>query len=197
MPKPATPLANAFPIIAFPNQIAFREWLTENHAAIEGIWLQFYKKDSGVATISFAEALDEALCFGWIDGQLKRHDERSWIHKFTPRRPKSTWSKRNIEHVERLIQEGKMTQAGLRQIELAKNDGRWQIAYDPPSAMQVPDDFLALISKDKKAKAFFETLNRANRYSIAWRLQTAKKPETREKRMKEIFAMLKEGKKIH
>ena len=147
--------------------------------------------------MTYAEGLDEALCCGWIDGQLDKYDEKSWLRKFTPRRSKSVWSKRNIEHVNRLIQAGKMKLAGLKEVEAAKADGRWERAYDSPSAMQVPEDFLKELSKDKKAKAFFETLNKANTYAIAWRLQTAKKPETREKRMKAILEMLKRGEKLH
>jgi uncharacterized protein YdeI (YjbR/CyaY-like superfamily) len=150
-----------------------------------------------MATVTYAEALDEALCYGWIDGQLEKYDEKSWLRKFTPRRPKSVWSKRNIEHVNRLVDAGKMKPAGLKEMEAAKADGRWGRAYDSPSAMQVPQDFLAELSKHKKAQIFFETLNKANTYAIAWRLQTAKKPETREKRMKKFIQMLENGEKLH
>lgn len=159
--------------------------------------MRLFKKDSGVATVTYAEALDEALCHGWIDGQLDKYDDKSWLRKFTPRRPKSFWSKRNIEHVNRLIDAGKMKPAGLKEVEAAKADGRWGRAYDSPSAMQVPDDFLTELSKHKKAQAFFKTLNKANTYAIAWRLQTAKRPETRAKRMQAILAMLKRGEKLH
>jgi uncharacterized protein YdeI (YjbR/CyaY-like superfamily) len=172
-------------------------WLAKNHASSEGIWLQFYKKGSGVATVTYSQALDEALCYGWIDGQMKKHDERSYVQRFTPRRPRSVWSKRNREHVERLKKEGKMKSAGLREAEAAMRDGRWSAAYDPPSTMEIPRDFLERLAKDKKAQAFFSTLNKANTYAIAWRLQTAKKPETREKRMKSILEMLAKGQKFH
>jgi uncharacterized protein YdeI (YjbR/CyaY-like superfamily) len=185
------------PIIAFKSQKDWANWLAKNHAKSGGIWLRLFKKDSGVASVTYAEALDEALCHGWIDGQLDKYDEKSWLRKFTPRRPKSVWSKRNIEYVNLLMDAGKMKPAGLKEVEAAKADGRWGRAYDSPSAMQVPDDFLKELSRDKKAKAFFETLNKANTYAIAWRLQTAKKPETRARRMQAILAMLKKGENFH
>jgi uncharacterized protein YdeI (YjbR/CyaY-like superfamily) len=169
--------------ISFTSSKEWRKWLAANHAKSKGIWLRFFKKDSGEKTVTYAEALQEALCYGWIDGQANKYDARSYIQKFTPRRPKSIWSKRNTEIAERLIQEGKMKKAGMQQVELAKADGRWQQAYDSPKNMTLPEDFLQQLSKDKKAKAFFDGLNKANQYAIAWRLQTAKKPETREKRL--------------
>lgn len=186
-----------YEVIAFPSAKAWRQWLTKHHGRSNGIWLRFFKKGSEVATVSHAEALDAALCHGWIDGQIKKYDEKSWLHKFTPRRPRSIWSKRNCDHVERLTAAGEMKLAGLKQAEAAKADGRWAQAYDSPSQMLVPDDLLKALARNKKAKAFFESLNRANTYAIAWRLQTAKKPETREKRMKAILAMLAAGKKFH
>ena len=184
------------PIISFPTAEEWRAWLAKNHKLSNGVQLRMFKKGSGQQSIAYDKALDEALCFGWIDGQKKTYDEQSWIQKFTPRRPKSTWSKRNREHIERLTNERRMKPAGLKAVEAAKNDGRWDSAYDPPSAATIPADFLQALSKNKKAKAFFETLNKANLYSIAWRLQTAKTPETREKRMKVILAMMAEGKKF-
>jgi len=161
------------------------------------MWLRIFKKDSGEKTVTYAEALDQALCYGWIDGQKKTHDGLSWIQKFTPRRPKSSWSKLNTEHAERLIKAGSMTQAGLARIEAAKADGRWQTAYDSPRNAAPPEDFLVALRKNKKAKSFFETLNRINVYSIVYRLQTAKKPETRKKRMKLILEMMERGEKFH
>ncbi len=184
-------------IISFKSQKDWASWLDKNHSESNGIWLRFFKRDSGVASVTYAEALDEALCYGWIDGQLEKYDEKSWLRKFTPRRPKSVWSKKNMEHVNRLMQAGKMKRSGLKEVEEAKADGRWERAYDSPSAMQVPEDFLKELSKNKKAKGFFETLNKANTYAIAWRLQTAKRPETRAKRMKAILEMLKRGEKFH
>ncbi len=185
------------PIISFKSPKEWANWLDKNHAKSSGIWLRLFKKGSGVATVTYAEALDEALCYGWIDGQLDKYDDKSWLRKFTPRRPKSVWSKRNIEHVNRLSDAGKMKPAGLKEVAAAKADGRWGRAYDSPGAMQVPGDFLKELSKNKKARAFFETLNKANTYAIAWRLQTAKKPETRAKRMQAILEMLKRGEKLH
>jgi uncharacterized protein YdeI (YjbR/CyaY-like superfamily) len=134
---------------------------------------------------------------GWIDGQKKAHDDYSWLQKFTPRRPKSGWSKMNTRHAERLIESEKMAPAGLKEVEAAKRDGRWKAAYDSFGNATVPIDFLKELAKDNKAKAFFETLNKTNLYSIAYRLQTAKKPETREKRMKAIIEMLARGEKFH
>ncbi len=158
--------------------------------------LKFSRKIPKKKTITYAEALDVALCFGWIDGQKKTFDEESWLQKFTPRREKSIWSKVNIGHVERLTNDGRMTQAGLKAIEKAKANGNWEKAYDSPSKMTIPDDFLKEISKNKKAEAFFLTLNKTNLFSIGFRLQTAKKQETREKRMKEIIEMLAKGEKF-
>jgi len=175
----------------------FRSWLEINHAVSDGLWLRIFKKDSDEKSITYAEALDQALCFGWIDGQKQAHDERSWLQKFTPRRAKSGWSKINTAHAERLIKTKQMTRAGLEAIEAAKADGRWQAAYDSPRNAAPPPDFLQALAKDKKAKAFFATLNRANIYAIVYRLQTAKKPETRAKRMKLILEMLTRDERFH
>ena len=185
------------PVLSFASAQKWEAWLAKNHARPEGIWLRFFKKGSGKKTVTYAEALDGALCYGWIDSQLKKYDEISYLQKFTPRRSKSVWSKINIGHVERLIQAGKMKPVGLQKIEEAKKDGRWEKAYDSQGKMEMPADFLKRLAKNKKAKAFFETLNKANTYAIGWRLQTAKRPETREKRMKEILAMLAKGEKFH
>jgi uncharacterized protein YdeI (YjbR/CyaY-like superfamily) len=183
--------------LGFKTAADFRAWLTTNHDQCEGIWLRFFKKDSGKATITYAEALDLALCFGWIDGQAKPLDELSWIQKFTPRRVRSGWSKRNTEHVERLTKAGLMKPAGLLAVAAAKADGRWHTAYDSPRNARPPEDFVKALGKNKQAKAFFETLNRANVYAIVYRLQTAKKPETRTRRMETILAMLARGEKFH
>lgn len=185
------------PIVSFQSTQEWEEWLAENHTQPGGVWLRFFRKSSGKPTLTHDEALDVALCYGWIDGQAKKYDELSWLQKFTPRRAGSVWSRRNTEHVERLIKEGRVRPAGLAEVAAAKTDGRWETAYDSPSKMIVPEDFLEELAKDGKAKAFFETLNKANIYAIAWRLQTAKKPETREKRMKAILTMLTKGEKFH
>lgn len=183
--------------IAFKSAAEFRGWLETNHDKTEALWLRIFKKGSGETSITYAEALDQALCHGWIDGQKKPHDECSWLQKFTPRRAKSGWSKINTEHAERLIKAGQMTPTGLKAVAAAKADGRWQAAYDSPSKAAPPEDFLKALAKSKKAKAFFDTLNKANVYAIVYRLQTAKKPETRERRMKLILAMLERGEKFH
>lgn len=183
--------------LSFKTAKAFEKWLAKNHETPIGIWLRFFKKESGEKTITYKEALDEALCYGWIDGQANKYDDTSWIQKFTPRRAKSIWSKRNTTYIDRLTELGKMKPAGVAEVEKAKADGRWEKAYDSPSNMSFPDDFMKELSKKKKAKTFFESLNKANRYAIAWRLQTAKKPETREKRMKIILEMLAKGEKFH
>jgi len=187
---------DTLPIIQFETTETFETWLVENHETLSGLWMKIFKKDSKKKTITYAEALDVALCFGWIDGQKKTFDEESWLQKFTPRREKSIWSKVNIGHIERLTNEGRMRPAGLKAIEKAKADGNWEKAYDSSSKMTIPEDFLKEISKNKKAEAFFLTLNKTNLFSIGFRLQTAKKQETRTKRMKEIIEMLAKGEKF-
>ena len=188
---------NTVPIIEFKTGEAFETWLIKNHEKSNGLWLKIFKKDSRKKTISYAEALDVALCYGWIDGQKQTHDEQAWLQKFCPRRAKSIWSKKNTEHVERLINEGRMRPAGLKAVERAKADGTWEKAYDSSSKMTIPEDFLKELGKNKKAAATFGSLNKTNLFSIGFRLQTAKKQETREKRMKEIIDMLAKGEKFH
>jgi len=185
------------PIISFTSLDKWESWLEKNHASSPGIWLRIYKKASGVKSVSYPEALDGALCYGWIDGLKRPFDAKSWIQRFTHRRPKSLWSRINTGHVERLSRLAKIKPAGLAAIESAKKDGRWNAAYHSPGKATVPKDFLAALSKNKKAQAFFRTLNKTNLYAIAWRLQTAKKPETRERRMKAILQMLAKQKKFH
>ncbi|MHB1926708.1 MAG: YdeI/OmpD-associated family protein [Leptospirillum sp.] len=184
-------------IMSFESAKDWERWLARNHELSSGIWLQIQKKDSGRQSLSYAEALDVALCYGWIDGQKKPNDDRSWHQKFTRRVPKSGWSKKNTEHVERLTKAGKMKPAGLAAVEAAKKDGLWKSAYDSQGNSKIPEDFLNALGRDKKAEAFFNSLNKANLYSIAYRLQTAKNPETRERRMRVILEMMAEGKKFH
>ena len=185
------------PVESFADESAWGKWLAVHHEESDGIWLRIFKQSCGVKTVTYAQALDEALCYGWIDGQKKPFDGDSWIQKFTPRRARSIWSKRNIEHIERLTNEKRMKAAGLKAFEDAKKDGRLAAAYDSPSNSTIPNDFLIRLEKNKKAKAFFDSLNKANKYAITWRLQTAKKPETREKRMNIILEMLAKGEKFH
>jgi uncharacterized protein YdeI (YjbR/CyaY-like superfamily) len=195
---PRKPAKSASPsIITCRSHREWANWLATHHSTSDGVWLRFFKKGSEVAGLSRADALDEALCHGWIDGQVKKHDDVSWLQKFTPRRKKSIWSKINVGHATRLIAAGRMKGAGLREVEQARQDGRWADAYDSPSRSTMPEDFLEALSKNKKAAAFFQTLNKANRYAISWRLQTAKKPETRDRRMKAIVAMLAKRHAFH
>ncbi|OLE58494.1 MAG: bacteriocin-protection protein, YdeI/OmpD-associated family [Bacteroidetes bacterium 13_1_20CM_4_60_6] len=184
-------------VLAFSTPRAFGAWLRRHHASSAGVWIRYYKKDSGVRSITYAQALDEALCWGWIDGQAKPLDERSWLQRYTPRRARSGWSKRNRDQMARLIEEGRMQPSGLAQVDAAKADGRWAKAYDSPSASRVPADFVEAVNQHRRAAAFFRTLNRANLYAIAYRLQTAQKPETRARRFEQLLQMMKDGKKLH
>jgi uncharacterized protein YdeI (YjbR/CyaY-like superfamily) len=187
----------SLPQRAFRSARAFRAWLTKEHGDSKGLLLRIYKKDSGVASITYAEALDQALCFGWIDGQKLPFDDGSWLQKFTPRRPRSGWSRRNTEHAERLMQLGQMTLAGMREIEAAKADGRWASAYDSPAKASMPEAFIKELARNAPAKKFFSTLSKANVYAIAYRLQTAKRPETKDKRIRLIIDMLARGEAFH
>jgi len=184
------------PIFSFDSQDEFAEWMEKNYET-PGVWIKFFKKNSGIKSITYDEALDVALCYGWIDSQSRSLDEKSYLQKFTPRRSKSIWSKINTGHIERLIKEGKMRPAGLKAVEDAKKDGRWINAYDSPANISLPEEFIKLLTENKKAKAFFDTLNKTNTYAIAWRIQTAKKPETKIRRMEKILEMLENGEKFH
>lgn len=185
------------PTKKFASEKAWQTWLAQHHDKSNGVWLIFAKKNADKPTVTYAEALGVALCYGWIDGQKNSYDEQYWMQKFVPRQPKSIWSKKNIEHTERLIKEGKMQPAGLKAIEIAKANGTWEKAYDAQSKMTIPEDFLKALRRNKKANAFFKTLNRTNLFSIAFRLQTAKKEETKQKRIATIIAMLEREEKFH
>jgi len=184
-------------MVAFEGPKDLERWLAKNHSQSPGIWMRIYKKASGKKSVYYDQALDVALCYGWIDGVRRSFDSLSFIQRFTPRRAKSLWSKRNREHVARLIKCQKMRAAGLKVIEAAKGDGRWDAAYDSPQRMTVPEDFLAELSKDAGAKKVFEGLSQGNHYAIAWRLATAIKPEIRAKRMKKFLEMMATGKALH
>ena len=184
------------PIEHFADADAWERWLVQ-HPLASGLWLKIAKKDSGVASVTYAEALDVALCHGWIDGQKKGFDTRFFLQRFTPRRPRSTWSRINVGKVEALVAAGRMRAAGMREIELAKADGRWDAAYDGAKAMDVPPELVQALAKHRKAKAFFDTLDKTNRYAVCWRLQTAVKPETKRARVEKLVAMLARGEKIH
>lgn len=185
------------PILDFAQQADWASFLEAHHGTSPGVWLRLAKKASGVASVTYPEAVETALCFGWIDGQKDSHDDKAWLQKFTPRGPRSLWSKINRDKVAKLIESGRMQPAGLAAIERAKQNGQWEAAYDSPSTATVPADFQAELDKSKTAAVFFATLGGANRYAILWRIQTAKKAETRQRRIGELVAMLKRKETIH
>jgi uncharacterized protein YdeI (YjbR/CyaY-like superfamily) len=185
------------PVIAFASAAAFSKWLTRHHADHCGFWLKIAKKASGIPTVTYTEALDEALCFGWIDGQKKTFDTTAFLQKFTKRGKRSVWSKINVGHVRRLEKEGRMKPDGLAAVAAAKADGRWAAAYHSFSTARMPEDFLAALEREPDAKVFFETLNKTQRYGFFFRITTAKKAETRSKRIADFVAMLKRGDKLH
>jgi uncharacterized protein YdeI (YjbR/CyaY-like superfamily) len=191
------PLADDLPILPFESAAAWEAWLEAEHASAAGVWLKIAKKGSGVPTVSYEEAVERALCFGWIDGQMRRFDERFYVQRFTPRRRASRWSKINREKAEALIAAGRMRPAGLAQVEAAQADGRWDAAYDGASAATVPDDLQAALDANPKAAAFFATLKGSNRYAILYRVGDAKRPETRAKRIEQFVAMLARGETLH
>ncbi len=183
--------------IDFANQQDWEAWLQENHAGTKGVWLKIAKKESGIPTVSYAEALESALCYGWIDGQKAAFDQRYWLQKFTPRRSKSIWSKVNCDKVTALIEAGRMQPAGLHEVERAKADGRWEAAYASQSKITVPDDLQRELDNNPQAREFFATLDSTNRYAILFRIQTAKKAETRATRIRKFVDMLANHEKIH
>lgn len=189
--------ANDLPIMLFERQQDWAEWLDSHHATSAGVWLRHAKKASGLQSVSYAEALEVALCYGWIDGQKKSYDESSWLQKWTPRGANSVWSKVNREKALALIESGQMQPAGLAAVERAKRNGRWEAAYDSPSGVTVPDDFAAALERNPTAKAFFDTLDRQNRYAMLWRIQTAKKADTRSKRIAQFIQMLEQHQKLY
>jgi len=185
------------PVLCFESADAWDAWLADHHASSPGLWLKIAKKGSAGRSISYSEALDVALCHGWIDGQKGRHDDDYWLQRFTPRKPGSNWSKINTERAAALIASGRMRPAGLREVERAQADGRWEQAYESQSRVTVPDDLARALAANERARAFFATLDSANRYAILYRIRTAKRPETRAKRIDTFVAMLSEHKKIH
>jgi uncharacterized protein YdeI (YjbR/CyaY-like superfamily) len=185
------------PVRLFKSADAWETWLETNHAKSPGLWLRIGKAASGVQSVSYPEALDVALCYGWIDGQKKSYDETTWLQKFTPRGPRSIWSKINRQKVRALTESGRMQPAGVAAVERAKANGQWDAAYDSHRTAAVPPDLQKALDASPKAKAFFATLNSANRYAILWRVQTAKKAETRARRIEQFIEMLETGKKLH
>ena len=181
----------------FKDQAAWTAWLEKNHSRSMGIWLRLGKKNSGLKSVTYAEAIESALCYGWIDGQKRPESDQAWLQRFSPRSPKSIWSKINREKALALIKRGRLTPAGHQAIEQAKSNGRWKSAYDSPRGATVPDDFQAALKASPKAKSFFETLDSANRYAILFRIQTGKKAETRTRNIQKFIAMLEREEKIH
>ncbi len=184
-------------IRAFKDAKAWESWLAKNQSAAEGLWMRISKKASGKKSITYPEALEIALCYGWIDGQKRPESETTWLQRFVPRRPRSIWSKINREKALVLIAGGRMKPAGLAEIERAKMDGRWDAAYASFSSATTPEDLEKELDRHPKAKAFFKTLNRTNAYAILWRIHTAKKPETRERRIRTYIEMLEKGETLH
>ena len=189
MPKP-----DPAKIMPFESPIELRRWLKENHEAESELWVKIYKKDSGVVSVSWDDVVIEMLCWGWIDGVKRSLDDQAYLQRVTPRRARSNWSKRNREHVERLISENRMMEPGLVHVRAAKSDGRWESAYTA-SEMTVPADFLSALESKPIAKQFFESLNKSSLYIIAYGLTSAKKPETRNRRFEKFIAMLENEEK--
>lgn len=182
---------------AFQTRAQLEKWLKSNHAKASELWVRIYKKDSGTPSVTWNDCVLAALAWGWIDGQKRALDEQSFLQRLTPRRPKSSWSSKNRQHAEQLIADGLMQPAGLVHVEAARADGRWEKTYAGSAAMVIPEDFLTQLATNSKAKQMFDTLDRANLFAIYYRLQTAKKPETRAKRMVDIIARLARGERLH
>ena len=183
------------PIMAFPSREAWAAWLDEHHADSAGVWLALAKKGAGEAGVSYSDAVEVALCYGWIDGQAEKLDDRFWLQRFTPRRSRSIWSRVNRDRAMALMARGEMRPAGLREVERAQADGRWEAAYEPPSTMTVPDDLQEALARNPVAAASFAALDRTNRYAILHRIHAAKKPETRARRIETFVAMLADGRR--
>ncbi len=190
-------MRSGLPIIGFEDAATFGAWLAAEPRTSKGLWLKLAKKGAAVTSLSKAEAIDAALCHGWIDGQLDKYDEESWLIRFTPRKRASKWSEVNRTRALELIAQGRMQSAGLAEVEAAKDDGRWDAAYAPASTAQVPPDLQAALDSSPQAASFFATLKGANRYAILYRVSTAKKPETRAKRIADFVEMLQRGETVH
>ena len=205
----AIPLRHTFAMATKPEPASEREakrfarprsweaWLQKNHRISAGLWMLIAKKGAARKSLAHIEALESALCFGWIDGQRKALDEDFWLQRFTPRRPRSIWSQVNRTRALALIAQGRMKPAGLAEVERAKADGRWDAAYEPASSAQVPPDLQAALDGNAKAKSFFSTLDAANRYAVLWRVHTAKRAETRARRIAKFIEMLAREEKLH
>lgn len=185
------------PVLAFASSEDWEAWLEREHAASDGVWIKFAKKGSGVASVAYPEAVEVALCYGWIDSQMQSLDERFYVQKFTPRRARSKWSRINRDKIEELTKAGRMKPAGLAEVGLAKADGRWEAAYASPSTVELPPDLQRALDASPQAAEFWAGLNKANRYAIVYQLEDAKKPETRERRLAKFMAMLERGEKLY
>jgi uncharacterized protein YdeI (YjbR/CyaY-like superfamily) len=188
---------DGLPKIAFASAAEWEQWLEDNHAVAEGVWIKMAKKAAGIDSVRYPHVLESALCFGWIDGRREALDERHFLQRFTPRRPRSNWSRINREKAEQLTAERRMRPAGLAEVRRAKADGRWQAAYEGQKRSTVPDDLQRELDARPKARAFFAELSSQNRYAIIYRLQDVKKPETRARRLAKFVAMLEAGETIH
>jgi len=182
---------------SFPTAQALGEWMADNHASAKELWVRIYKAASGKASVTWADCVVESIRYGWIDGQKKPLDESSFLQRLSPRTPGSNWSRKNREIAKTLIQEGRMTPAGLAHVKAAQEDGRWEHAYAGSADMEIPEDFITALNTLPKAKKFFSTLNRQNLFSIYYRLHSAKRPETRAKRMAQILSMLENETTLH
>lgn len=191
------PVVTELAELLVPDAEAWRAWLGSHHADHPGVWLVLHKKGGQTTALTYAHALDEALCFGWIDGQIARRDDDSYRQRFTPRRANSPWSARNVEHVTRLAQAGRMQPAGIAAVDAAKAQGRWQAAYRGQADMQIPPDLAQALADNPTAAATFDQLDAANRYAIVYRLNAAKRPTTRERKLAEYVDMLVRGESIH
>lgn len=192
-----TGVSKELPVRRFVSGAAWAKWLAANHERSAGVWIEFAKKGSGLASVTYAEALEAALCYGWIDSQARSVDEQRYRQRFTPRRPRSKWSRINCASVERLLATGRLAPAGIREMEAAKRDGRWAAAYASPRAMTVPPDLEARLVRSPRARRAFEVLDSQNRYAILYRLHDAKKVETRQRRLDDFVRMLEAGETIH
>jgi uncharacterized protein YdeI (YjbR/CyaY-like superfamily) len=190
-------MAVDLPELLVPDAAAWRAWLIEHHADEPGVWLVLTKKGGRVTELDYAAALDEALCFGWIDGQVGRRDEQTMRQRFTPRRARSAWSRRNVEHIARLIAAGRMAPAGLAAVEAARNDGRWEAAYAGQATAEIPADLAAALAADERARRMWDRLTSQNRYAITYRLGQLKRADTRARKVADFVAMLARGETIH
>jgi len=185
------------PVHGFDTQKAWEKWLEENHHASSGIWMRLAKKASDIPSVTYAEAVESALCYGWIDGHKRPHSDTAWLQRFTPRRSRSMWSQINRDKALALIESKRMKAAGLEEIERARRDGRWESAYGSQRTLAPDAEFQKALNKNPRAKKFFKTISAANRYAILWRIQTAKRPETRERRIREYIEKLEKGETLH